>query len=169
VGPKAGELAYTQGSAIWSILRLQQSSGKEGPVRSDVVLTSTQQDSAPSLSPDGRFFAFQSRRWGNQEIWIASQAGDQLRQLTFMAGPLTGSPSWSNHGNKILFDSRPGGHSHIFCVPAAGGRPKQLTFGDPKISLRDGRTTTSQSTSAPTEATDGSSGAYGQQEGTHSR
>ena len=130
VGPKAGELAYTQGSAIWSILRLQQSSGKESAVQSDAVLTSTQQDSAPSLSPDGLFFAFQSRRSGNQEIWIASQAGDQLRQLTFMAGPLTGSPSWSNHGNKILFDSRPGGHSHIFCIPAAGGRPKQLTFGD---------------------------------------
>jgi Tol biopolymer transport system component len=123
-------LAYTQGSAIWSILRLQQSSGKESSVQSDAVLTSTQQDSAPSLSPDGSFFAFQSRRSGNQEIWIASQAGDQLRQLTFLAGPLTGSPSWSNHGNKILFDSRPGGHSHIFCVAAAGGRPKQLTFGD---------------------------------------
>jgi Tol biopolymer transport system component/DNA-binding winged helix-turn-helix (wHTH) protein len=130
VGPKAGELAYTQGSAIWSILRLQQNSGKESSVQSDAVLTSTQQDSAPSLSPDGRFFAFQSRRSGNQEIWIASQAGDQLRQLTFMAGPLTGSPSWSNRGNNILFDSRPGGHSHIFCVPAAGGHPKQLTFGD---------------------------------------
>jgi len=130
VGPKDGELAYTQGSAIWSILRLQQSSRKETAVQSDAVLTSTQQDSAPSLSPDGRFFAFQSRRSGNQEIWIASQAGDQLRELTFMGGPLTGSPSWSNHGNKILFDSRPGGHSHIFCIPVAGGRPKQLTFGD---------------------------------------
>jgi Tol biopolymer transport system component/DNA-binding winged helix-turn-helix (wHTH) protein len=130
VGPRPGQLAYTQGSAIWSILRLRQSSGKESSVQSDAVLTSTQQDSAPSLSPDGSFFAFQSRRSGNQEIWIASQAGDQLRQLTFLAGPLTGSPSWSNHGNRILFDSRPGGHSHIFCVAAAGGRPKQLTFGD---------------------------------------
>ena len=130
VGPRPGQLAYTQGSAIWSILRLQQSSGKESSVHSDAVLTSTQQDSAPSLSPDGSFFAFQSRRSGNQEIWVASQAGDQLRQLTFMAGPLTGSPSWSNHGNRILFDSRPGGHSHVFCVAAIGGRPKQLTFGD---------------------------------------
>jgi Tol biopolymer transport system component/DNA-binding winged helix-turn-helix (wHTH) protein len=130
VGPKAGELAYTQGSAIWSILRLQQISGKESSVQSDAVLSSTQQDSAPSLSPDGHHFAFQSRRSGNQEIWIASQSGDQLRQLTFMAGPLTGSPSWSHYSNKILFDSRPGGHSHIFCIPATGGRPKQLTFGD---------------------------------------
>ncbi|WP_256370108.1 transcriptional regulator [Granulicella sp. L60] len=83
VGPKPGELAYTQGSAIWSILRFRQGSSKESSVKSDAVLTSTQQDSAPSLSPDGSYFAFQSRRSGNQEIWIASQAGDQLRQLTF--------------------------------------------------------------------------------------
>src|SRR5258705_6688145 len=47
VGPKAGELAYTQGSAIGSILRLQQRSGKETSVQFDAVLTSTQQDSAP--------------------------------------------------------------------------------------------------------------------------
>jgi Tol biopolymer transport system component len=94
------------------------------------VLTSTQQDSAPALSPSGQFFAFQSRRSGNQEIWIASAREGKLRQLTFMGGPLTGSPSWSNHQDRILFDSRPDGHSHIFCVPATGGRPKQLTFGN---------------------------------------
>ncbi len=123
-GPKAGQLAYTQGSAIWSIVRVRESDPKY-----EAVLDSTQQDSAPSLSPDGRFFAFQSHRSGNQEIWIASEKGDGLRQLTFMGGPLTGSPSWSHQGDRILFDSRPDGHSHIFCVPASGGQPKQLTFG----------------------------------------
>jgi Tol biopolymer transport system component/DNA-binding winged helix-turn-helix (wHTH) protein len=129
VGPRPGQLAYSQGSAIWSIVRLRENprNDSSGP---EAVLTSTQEDSAPALSPSGEFFAFQSRRSGNQEIWIASARGDQLRQLTFMAGPLTGSPSWSNHQDRILFDSRPNGHSHIFCVPAAGGRPKQVTFGN---------------------------------------
>jgi Tol biopolymer transport system component/DNA-binding winged helix-turn-helix (wHTH) protein len=129
-GPKPGQLAYTQGSAIWGIVRLQESGGTRGIPQSDAILTSTQQDSAPSLSPDGQFFAFQSRRSGNQEIWTASTRGDLLRQLTFMSGPLTGSPSWSNRGDRILFDSRPDGHSHIFTVPSAGGRPRQLTFGN---------------------------------------
>jgi Tol biopolymer transport system component/DNA-binding winged helix-turn-helix (wHTH) protein len=130
VGPRPGQLAYSQGSAIWSIVRLRENNPRNDSPGPEAVLTSTQQDSAPALSPSGQFFAFQSRRSGNQEIWIASTRGDNLRQLTFMAGPLTGSPAWSNHQDRILFDSRPDGHSHIFSVPATGGHPKQLTFGN---------------------------------------
>ncbi len=142
VGPELGELAYTQGSAIWSIDRLGSGLGP-GDAPGTTVLSSTQQDSAPSLSPDGRFFAFQSRRSGNQEVWIASVNGDTVRQLTMAGGPVTGSPSWSHHGNTILFDSRPDGHSHIFAVDAAGGRATQLTFGNnndivPRWSTDDG-------------------------------
>jgi Tol biopolymer transport system component/DNA-binding winged helix-turn-helix (wHTH) protein len=123
VGWHTGKLAYTQGSAIWSIMKVSA----EGET---AVLSSTQQDSAPALSPDGRWFAIQSLRSGSQEIWVASIDGTQLRQLTFLGGPLTGSPAWSHDGQSILFDSRPDTHSHIFMVPAAGGQPRQLTFGD---------------------------------------
>lgn len=125
VGPRPGQLAYAQGSAIWGINRVEASSDAQ----ESAVLSSTQQDSAPSLSPDAKFFAFQSLRSGTQEVWIASVSGDSLRQLTTVDGPLTGSPAWSHKGDKILFDSRPDGHSHIFSVPAAGGHPLQLTFG----------------------------------------
>jgi Tol biopolymer transport system component/DNA-binding winged helix-turn-helix (wHTH) protein len=122
-----GQLAYTQGSAIRSIAKVDA----EGE---STVLSSTQQDSAPALSPDGRWFAIQSLRSGSQEIWISSLDGTQLRQLTFLGGPLTGSPAWSHGsgsgGDRIVFDSRPDTHSHIFMVPAAGGQPRQLTFGD---------------------------------------
>jgi Tol biopolymer transport system component/DNA-binding winged helix-turn-helix (wHTH) protein len=118
-----GQLAYAQGSAIWSIVKVAS-------VTETSVLSSTQQDSAPALSPDGKWFAIQSLRSGSQEIWIASIDGTQLRQLTFLGGPLTGSPAWSHDGRYILFDSRPDKHSHIFIVPAAGGQPRQLTSGD---------------------------------------
>jgi Tol biopolymer transport system component/DNA-binding winged helix-turn-helix (wHTH) protein len=127
VGPKPDQFAYTQGSAIWSIVRLRGSNGSAEP---EHILSSTQQDSAPSLAPGGDYFAMQSLRSGSQEIWISSVRGDALRQLTFLHGPLTGSPSWSHTGNRILFDSRPDGHSHIFVVPAAGGPPHQLSFGN---------------------------------------
>jgi Tol biopolymer transport system component/DNA-binding winged helix-turn-helix (wHTH) protein len=129
VGPKPGELAYTQGATVWNIVRLQPGA-RDAASKITVVLSSTQQDSAPSLSPDGKFFAIQSLRSGAQEIWISSIRGDALRQLTFMGGPLTGSPAWSHHGNEILFDSRPDGHSHIFMISASGGQPKQITFGN---------------------------------------
>ncbi len=125
VGPLPGQLAYTQGSAIWSIDLVHA-----GSMPATTAVSSTQQDSAPSLSPDGRFFAFQSRQSGNQEVWIAALDGNNVRQLTAAAGPVTGSPSWSHHDNTILFDSRPDGHSHIFAMPAAGGQATQLTFGN---------------------------------------
>ena len=130
VGSKPGELAYTQGSAIWSIDRLTSAAGSAPGSQVQAVLSSTQQDSAPSLAPDARSFAFQSRRSGNQEIWIASLDGNTLRQLTSMNGPVTGSPAWSHAGDRILFDSRPDGHSHIFCMSATGGHATQLTFGN---------------------------------------
>jgi Tol biopolymer transport system component/DNA-binding winged helix-turn-helix (wHTH) protein len=130
-----GQLAYTQGSAIWSIVKVVADG-------ESTVLSSTQQDSAPALSPDSRWFAIQSLRSGSQEIWISSIDGTQLRQLTFLSGPLTGSPAWSHNGQRILFDSRPDKHSHIFMVPSAGGQPRQLTFGDgndiiPRFSQND--------------------------------
>ncbi len=127
VGPKTGQLAYAEGSAIWSIVRVRTGTRSTAP---EPLLTSTQQDSAPSLSPDGRSLSFQSLRSGSQEIWVASVDGSALRQLTFAGGPVTGSPAWSHGGDRILFDSRPDGHSHIFGVAAAGGKPVQLTFGD---------------------------------------
>ena len=127
VGPKPGQLAYAEGSAIWSIVRVNEGGGPASP---EPLLASTQHDSAPSLSPDGGSFAFQSLRSGSQEIWISSIRGDALRQLTFFGGPLTGSPAWSHHGDSIVFDSRLDGHSHIFAVTASGGKPVQLTFGD---------------------------------------
>ena len=126
-GPKPGQLAYTEGSAIWSIVRIRKGSQNATP---EPLLTSTQQDSAPSLSPDGRSLSFQSLRSGSQEIWVAPVTTGTLRQLTFAGGPLTGSPAWSRHGDRIAFDSRPDGHSHIFAVQAVGGTAKQLTFGD---------------------------------------
>ncbi|MDE1175324.1 MAG: DPP IV N-terminal domain-containing protein [Edaphobacter sp.] len=127
VGPLPAQLAYTRGSALWSVDRIRLGTDNESP--QDTVLSSTQEDSAPTLSPDDAWFAFQSRRSGNQEIWISSIAGDQLRQLTSANGPVTGSPSWSHHGDQILYDSRPDGHSHIFVIAAKGGAAKQITFG----------------------------------------
>ncbi len=118
-------IAYTQGSAVWSIVEI--SPGSEAEPKT--LVSSTQQDSAPSLSPDGKHFAFQSQRSGFQEIWTADVDGTNLRQITHQAGPLTGSPAWGHTQDQILFDSRVGGHSHIFSI-TAGGQARQLTSGE---------------------------------------
>ena len=121
---RSGHVAYTQGSAVFGIDRVT----KNGNV--ETVLASTQQDSAPSFSPDGKSFAFQSQRSGFQEIWTVFLNGTNARQLTHQAGPLTGSPAWAHAGSAILFDSRVNGHSHVFVIASEGGAPRQITFGD---------------------------------------
>jgi Tol biopolymer transport system component/DNA-binding winged helix-turn-helix (wHTH) protein len=128
VSRTAHRLLYTQSSATWSILGFRlRPNGEAG--KPSVLASSTLQDSAPALAPDGSRFAFQSWRSGAQELWIASKEGLNLRQLTSGGSGLTGSPAFSPDGQQIAFDSRPEGHSHIFVVAAAGGTPRQLTSG----------------------------------------
>lgn len=133
-------LLYTAGSATWSILGIHLHPGSEAesrhesgihePGKAYPVVSSTEQDSAPSFAPDGSRFAFQSWRSGSQELWIASRDGLSLRQLTHSGSGLTGSPSFSPDGQQVAFDARPEGHSHIFVVSANGGTPRELTTGN---------------------------------------
>jgi Tol biopolymer transport system component/DNA-binding winged helix-turn-helix (wHTH) protein len=133
-------LLYTEGSATWSILGIHLHPGSEAkarhessphePGKADPVVSSTEQDSAPSFAPDGSRFAFQSWRSGSQELWIASRDGQTLRQLTSYGKGLTGSPSFSPDGQQVAFDARPEGHSHIFVVSANGGTARELTTGN---------------------------------------
>jgi Tol biopolymer transport system component/DNA-binding winged helix-turn-helix (wHTH) protein len=125
-------LAFVQGSAIFGILRVFPVSTQSRGVEEPLIVSSTAGDSAPSISPDGSQFAFQSLRSGTQQIWVCSINGQSLRLLTSSGEGLSGSgsPSWSPDGDRILFDSRISGHSHIFVIPANGGNPRQLTFGE---------------------------------------
>lgn len=130
-------LLYTESSATWSILGIpfhpDAETGKRlrhDSARAVTVVSSTQQDSAPSFAPDGSRFAFQSWRSGSQELWIASRDGLTLRQLTSYGRGLTGSPSFSPDGQLVAFDARPEDHSHIFVVSANGGTPRRITTGN---------------------------------------
>lgn len=125
-------LAFVEGSAIFGIMRVSASKDESHETREPLIVSSTAQDSAPSISPDGAQFAFQSWRSGSQQIWVSSIDGQSLRQLTPLDDKLsvTGSPSWSPQGDRILFDSRIDGHSHIFSIAATGGKPQQITFGE---------------------------------------
>ncbi|MGD0939871.1 MAG: winged helix-turn-helix domain-containing protein [Terracidiphilus sp.] len=124
-------LAFVEGSAIFGIIRVSASKDESHPTKEPLIVSSTAQDSAPSISPDGTRFAFQSWRSGSQQIWVSSIDGQSLRQLTPLDDKLSisGSPSWSPEGDRILFDSRIDGHSHIFAIATIGGRPQQVTFG----------------------------------------
>jgi Tol biopolymer transport system component len=66
-------LAYSHGSASWSIASIPLGTAK--PKTEVEVLTSSEQDSSPQISPTGTSLAFQSWRSGTQEIWTSGVDG----------------------------------------------------------------------------------------------
>jgi Tol biopolymer transport system component/DNA-binding winged helix-turn-helix (wHTH) protein len=127
VSRDGGRLAYSQGSSTWSLMRLDLKSPKQPGAK---LVSSTEQDSAPQFSHDGRHVAFQSWRSGTQEIWISNSDGTGPQRMTSFDGPITGSPSWSPDDHRITFDSRQNDRSHIFVMNANGGTPAAMTSGD---------------------------------------
>jgi Tol biopolymer transport system component/DNA-binding winged helix-turn-helix (wHTH) protein len=127
ISRKGASLAYAQGTSSWSLMRVSLGNSKEAARK---VLSSSEQDSAPKFSSDGKRIAFQSWRSGSQEIWTCDSDGKNPRRFTSFEGPLTGSPSWSPDGKFLAFDSRPSGRSHIFVMASGGAAPRRLTDGD---------------------------------------
>lgn len=127
VARQGARLAYSRGEATWSIAAIDLGN-KEASAETE-ILTSSQQDAAPHVSPSGDRLAFQSWRSGSQEIWSSGIDGNNPVQLT-NSGLSAGSPSWSPDGKSIAFDARSDSFSHIFAISAFGGAPRQLTKGN---------------------------------------
>ena len=79
-----------------------------------------------SISPDGKWIAFDSNRSGNQDIWIMRKDGSELRQLTTNAAH-DWVGSWSPDGNRIAFQSFRRGNRDLYVMPVAGGAVTALT------------------------------------------
>ena len=87
------------------------------------MTTSTESESAPRWSPDGRWLSFLSSRPGKakgNQVWLLDRNGGEAQQFTDVKGRLT-SYDWSPDGKKLLLvmadrdpsdaadDERPGG------------------------------------------------------------
>jgi Tol biopolymer transport system component/DNA-binding winged helix-turn-helix (wHTH) protein len=126
IARQGNRLVYSHGSATWSILAADLS-GK-GEVEAG-ILTSSEQDASPHVSPGGDKIAFQSWRSGAQEIWASRVDGSNPVQLTSLSAS-AGSPFWSHDGRRIAFDARPDSFAHIYVIDADGGVPRAITHGD---------------------------------------
>jgi Tol biopolymer transport system component/DNA-binding winged helix-turn-helix (wHTH) protein len=76
-------------------------------------------------SPDGKRIAFWSVRSGVQGVWISSDDGSNVIQISNPQDQ-SGSPQWSPDGKKIAFDSRPRDRWEIYVADVAEGRPRKL-------------------------------------------
>lgn len=74
-------------------------------------------------SPDSRYIAFSSFRFGKSEIWVRQVAGGDPVQIT--RGPANNwQPDWSPDGKYIAYRSEDG-DGGLFIVPALGGAGMQ--------------------------------------------
>ena len=103
------------------------------------LTVNTAREIYPRFSPDGRWIAFSSNRFGNNDVFVVSVQGGTPRQLTFFSGG-DDVVGWSRDGQRVLFRSSHGDGAFpnvatLYEVPVAGGPERSLPmdwgfFGD---------------------------------------
>lgn len=83
-------------------------------------------ESKPKVSPDGKWLAFSSAQYGNNDIYVTPLGGGAIKQLTFHQAS-DEVASWSWDSQSIHFTSNRYNGGTTFTVPAAGGTPVALT------------------------------------------
>ncbi len=83
-------------------------------------------ESKPKVSPDGKWLAFSSAQYGNNDVYVTPLGGGAIKQLTFhQASDQVANWSWDSQS--IHFTSNRYNGGTTFTVPAAGGTPEALT------------------------------------------
>jgi tricorn protease len=81
-------------------------------------------DIYPRFSPDGKWIAFSSNRYGNYDVFIIPATGGLAKQLTYHAANDT-VVGWTSDSKKVLFQSARGlmypGIPNLYEVPIDGG------------------------------------------------
>jgi Tol biopolymer transport system component len=136
ISPGGRKIAYSRSAVDVNLWRVF-ADGRE-PV---TLAPSVRVDEDGAWSPDGSQFAFSSDRSGAAEIWVASVAGTNARQVTNLNGGC-GSPSWSPDGKWIAFDFSDTRVGRIGIVPVNGGAAQM--FSDRAVAVvpswsRDGK------------------------------
>jgi Tol biopolymer transport system component/DNA-binding winged helix-turn-helix (wHTH) protein len=125
---KTGQrLAYTHSSQDPNIWRVDLTNAHLKDAAA--FIASTRNEYHPSYSPDGKRIAFESNRFGNEEIWVSDANGVGAVQLTSFRNAYAGTPRWSPDGQQIAFDSNAARQWDIYVIPSQGGKPIRLTSG----------------------------------------
>ena len=99
------------------------------------LLTFNDVSSGPAWSPRGHQIAFQSVRAGRFDLYVVSDDGSRLEQLTHHEGTVGSAtwPRWSADGARIVFSETipPAGHGEVFWMGLDAARPVQVT-DDPR-------------------------------------
>lgn len=83
------------------------------------------EETNPSVSPDGKWLAFSSNQYGNNDVFIMPLNGGEIQQLTFHQGSDNVS-SWSWDSKTIYFTSNRYNSVTTYGISVKGGTPKRL-------------------------------------------
>ena len=116
------QITFCYGSDIW-IAGLNDTNAKR--------LTSTAAvEKDPYFSPDGKWVAFTSNRFGSNAVYIVSVEGGDATRLTWHPNGAQ-VRGWTNDGKYVLYasdrDTAPNGFDRLWTVPVQGGPSKMLT------------------------------------------
>jgi tricorn protease len=83
----------------------------------------------PHFSPDGKWIAFSSARYGNPDVFVIPAEGGSVRRLTYNSAPDT-VVGWSPDSKRVVFSSARGrvypGIPSLYQVPVEGGLEEPL-------------------------------------------
>lgn len=122
VSPKGDKLAYSSLATSANIWRRDLLHPKSPAVE---LIPSSRAQFDAQYSPDGKRIAFASLRTGSFGVWISSDDGTNLVQIS-NPNDASGSPQWSPDGNQIAFDSHPGERWEIYEADVAERKPRKL-------------------------------------------
>jgi tricorn protease len=118
----AGKIAFSYLGDIWVV-----NEDGSSPVR---LTDHTARDVNPRFSPDGRWIAFSSNRFGNMDVFVMPAAGGAARRLTYHTGgdEVIG---WTRDSQAVIFRASHGdgvfpGTATLYQVPVQGGAEAPL-------------------------------------------
>jgi dipeptidyl aminopeptidase/acylaminoacyl peptidase len=90
---------------------------------------STQVESKPHISPDGKRVVFSAGRAAvfQGEIWTANRDGSQQERITPAGFGAADSPRWSPDGRRILFNAFDNNNNDIYVINPDGSGLRRLT------------------------------------------
>lgn len=119
LSPDGQRLAFTYLGDIWIA---PSTGGRAVPLTNHVEM-----DEAPIWSPDGKWIAFSSNRFGNRDAFVVPAEGGAVRRLTWNASD-DAPTDWTPDGRSLVIGgTRDGGYPALHLLDVRTGRIRTVT------------------------------------------